>query len=65
MYRTVSEPGILAEPPESFYKLQMLGLALDLLNHNLQGMGLKDVCFQKALQLILIKMLVKIYWITD
>lgn len=65
MYRTVSEPGILAESPESFYKLQMLDLALDLLNHNLQGMVLRDICFRKALQLILIKTLVKIYWAID
>lgn len=61
---------VLAESPESFalfcfYKLQMLDLALDLLDHNLQGMGLRDLCFQKALQLILIKTLAKIYWTTD
>lgn len=43
----------------------MLDLALDLLDHNLQGMGLRDLCFQKALQLILIKTLAKIYWTTD
>lgn len=43
----------------------MLDLALDLLDHSLQGMGLRDLCFQKALQLILIKMLVKIYWTID
>lgn len=44
-----------------FYRLQILDLVLDLLDHNLQGIGLSDLGFQKALQLILIKTLVKIY----
>lgn len=33
----------------------------DLLNQSLQRVGLSDACFQKALHLILIKTLVKIY----
>lgn len=43
----------------------MLNLGLDLLNHTLQGMGLRDVRFLKALQLLLVNMLVKIYWTID
>lgn len=45
----------------AFTNYRCLDPLLDLLNQGLQRIGLRDVYFQKARQLILIKILVKIH----